>query len=56
MINQRYKLLARLKRLGLIEQTRRGPARGGPNAWALTERGRQVEDAITRQTGRQRNN
>ena len=46
------KLLARLKGLGLIEQTRRGPARGGPNAWALTKKGREVEDAITQQTGR----
>jgi AcrR family transcriptional regulator/DNA-binding MarR family transcriptional regulator len=46
------KLLARLKGLGLIEQTRRGPARGGPNAWALTAKGREVEGAITQQTGR----
>ncbi len=46
------KLLARLQRLGLIEQTRRGPARGGPNAWALTERGREVEDAVTQQSTR----
>ena len=46
------KLLHRLEGLGLIEQTRRGPARGGPNAWALTAKGREVEDAITQQTGR----
>jgi AcrR family transcriptional regulator len=44
------KLLKRLAALGLIEQTRRGPARGGPNAWALTERGRDVHGAISEQT------
>jgi AcrR family transcriptional regulator/DNA-binding MarR family transcriptional regulator len=46
------KLLARLKRLGLIERAGGEPARGGPNAWALTAKGREVEDAITEQTGR----
>jgi AcrR family transcriptional regulator/DNA-binding MarR family transcriptional regulator len=44
------KLLSRLKRLGLIEHTGGEPARGGPNAWALTERGREVHGAITEQT------
>jgi len=44
------KLLARLQRLGLIENTGEGSARGGPNAWALTERGREVHGAITEQT------
>jgi DNA-binding MarR family transcriptional regulator len=43
------KLLARLARLGLIEHTGGEPARGGPNAWALTERGREVHGAITEQ-------
>ena len=46
------KLLARLKRLGLIERTGGEPARGGPNAWALTERGREVHGAISEQTSR----
>jgi AcrR family transcriptional regulator len=44
------KLLTRLKGLCLIEQTRRGPARGGPNAWALTAKGREVHGAISAQT------
>ncbi len=43
------KLLARLKRLGLIENIGTGAARGGPNAWTLTERGREVHGAITEQ-------
>ncbi len=46
------KLLARLARLGLIENTGEGSARRGPNAWRLTEKGRGVEDAITEQTVR----
>jgi AcrR family transcriptional regulator/DNA-binding MarR family transcriptional regulator len=46
------KLLARLQRLGLIENTGEGSARGGPNAWALTERGREVHGAITEQSTR----
>jgi AcrR family transcriptional regulator len=46
------KLLARLKRLGLIENTGEGSARGGPNAWTLTERGREVHGAITEQAAR----
>jgi AcrR family transcriptional regulator len=46
------KLLARLKRLGLIEHTGGEPARGGPNAWVLTERGREVHGAISEQTSR----
>ncbi len=44
------KLLARLAKLGLIENTGEGSARGGPNAWALTERGREVHGVITEQT------
>jgi AcrR family transcriptional regulator len=46
------KLLARLAKLGLIENTGVGSARGGPNAWRLTEKGREVEGAITEQTVR----
>jgi len=46
------KLLARLQGLGLIENTGEGSARGGPNAWRLTEKGRGVEDAITEKTVR----
>jgi AcrR family transcriptional regulator len=40
------KLLARLEHLGLIENPGAGPARGEPNAWRLTARGREVELAI----------
>ena len=43
------KLLARLERLGLIEQAGGEPARGGPNAWTLTPTGRQVADGIRAQ-------
>jgi AcrR family transcriptional regulator/DNA-binding MarR family transcriptional regulator len=44
------KLLARLEHLGLIHNTGVGPAKGAPNAWALTPRGKQVEQAISAQT------
>jgi AcrR family transcriptional regulator len=43
------KLLVRLERLGLIENS--GPGRGEPNAWRLTSRGREVEHAIREQAG-----
>jgi AcrR family transcriptional regulator len=47
------KLLARLAKLGLIENTSAGAAeRGGPNAWTLTERGRDVHGAISEKTAR----
>jgi AcrR family transcriptional regulator len=46
------KLLARLQRLDLIQNTRPGPARGAPNAWGLTERGWSVQRAITGQSAR----
>ncbi len=36
------KLLARLERLGLTQNTGEGHAKGEPNAWALTPLGRQV--------------
>jgi hypothetical protein len=37
------KLLSRLERLGLIENGGAGQVRGAPNAWLLTDRGREVE-------------
>jgi AcrR family transcriptional regulator len=45
------KLLARLEHLGLIENTGSGYARGEPNAWRLTSRGREVELTIRQQAG-----
>jgi AcrR family transcriptional regulator len=44
------RLLRRLHRLGLIENTGGGLARGAPNAWLLSERGREVHAALQRQT------
>jgi AcrR family transcriptional regulator len=44
------KLLTRLERLGLVENNGAGQARGAPNAWTLSARGREVERAINRQT------
>ena len=43
---QASKLLARLHKLGLIENEGGDPARGEPNAWTLTTTGRQVHDTI----------
>jgi AcrR family transcriptional regulator len=40
------KLLARLERLGLAQNTGRGHAKGEPNAWQLTPLGRQVAQRI----------
>jgi AcrR family transcriptional regulator len=40
------KLLARLKRLGLIQNTGGGHVRGEPNAWELTPVGREVAQRI----------
>jgi AcrR family transcriptional regulator len=40
------KLLTRLAKLELIENLPAGHARGAPNAWALTAKGRQIERAI----------
>ena len=40
------KLLTRLHKLGLIENTGAGLARGAPNAWMLTEKGTEIERAI----------
>jgi AcrR family transcriptional regulator len=43
---QASKLLARLHKLGLIENRGGDPARGEPNAWILTNTGQQVHDSI----------
>jgi AcrR family transcriptional regulator len=40
------KLLTRLARLGLIENSPAGLVRGAPNAWVLTPKGREIELAI----------
>lgn len=40
------RLLTRLTRIGLIENSSVGRARGGPNAWMLTPRGREIEQAL----------
>jgi len=45
---QASKLLARLHKLGLIENNGGDPARGEPNAWTLTTTGQQVHDSIAR--------
>ncbi|HWX87362.1 MAG TPA: TetR family transcriptional regulator [Solirubrobacteraceae bacterium] len=42
------KLLARLHKLGLIENAGGGAARGEPNAWTLTEKGWSFQSAITK--------
>ena len=41
------KLLTRLERLGLVNNTGLGQAKGEPNAWTLTPQGQQVEQALT---------
>jgi AcrR family transcriptional regulator len=40
------KLLARLQRLGLIENTAGASGKGAPNAWRLTEKGQSMQRAI----------
>lgn len=45
------KLLARLDSLGLVRNTGQGHPKGAPNAWRLTARGLEVEQAIRLQTG-----
>jgi AcrR family transcriptional regulator len=44
------KLLTRLHERGLVENTGATLVRGAPNAWMLTARGREVQDAIASQT------
>jgi AcrR family transcriptional regulator/DNA-binding MarR family transcriptional regulator len=43
---QMSKLLARLQRLGLIHNAGPGHVKGEPNAWSLTDAGRQLEQSI----------
>jgi AcrR family transcriptional regulator len=43
---QASKLLARLHKLGLVENKGGDPARGEPNAWVLTSTGQLVHDSI----------
>jgi AcrR family transcriptional regulator len=45
------KLLARLERLGLLENRGGGHSRGEPNAWTLTARGQRVARGISLTTG-----
>lgn len=49
---QMSRLLARLQKLGLIENTGQGQPQGEPNAWTLTAKGTEVEQAIRVQAGR----
>jgi AcrR family transcriptional regulator len=44
------KLLSRLERLGLIENTGEGHAKGEPNAWILTGTGRRIAQGIRTHT------
>jgi DNA-binding MarR family transcriptional regulator len=46
---QASKLLGRLQKLGLIENTRADQAPGGPNAWTLTDRGTEIQRTIIHQ-------
>ncbi|HZL48878.1 MAG TPA: TetR family transcriptional regulator [Solirubrobacteraceae bacterium] len=48
------KLLARLRKLGLIENSGAGQAKGMPNSWALTARGAEVQEGIDLQAGHAR--
>jgi AcrR family transcriptional regulator/DNA-binding MarR family transcriptional regulator len=47
---QASKLLARLEQLGLISNATGSSARGEANAWQLTKRGKEIENAIHQQT------
>jgi AcrR family transcriptional regulator len=47
---QTSKLLARLQRIGLVSNTGLGPGQGAPNAWTLTDKGRQVVHTIRSHT------
>jgi AcrR family transcriptional regulator/DNA-binding MarR family transcriptional regulator len=46
------KLLSRLSHLGLIQNTGPGHAHGERNAWTLTAKGHEIQQAIQAQTGR----
>jgi AcrR family transcriptional regulator len=43
---QMSKMLGRLERLGLVQNAGLAPGKGAPNAWVLTPKGRQVEQAM----------
>jgi AcrR family transcriptional regulator len=43
------KLLSRLERLGLIDNSGAGQVRGAPNAWTLTKKGLEVEQLVAGQ-------
>jgi hypothetical protein len=43
------KLLSRLQKLDLIENTALPPAKGAPNAWALTAKGAEIQRTIAAQ-------
>jgi AcrR family transcriptional regulator len=45
------KLLGRLDRLGLIENTLRGKGRGEPNAWVLTGKGHELAQSVRERAG-----
>ncbi len=49
---QTSKLLKRLTKLGLIQNTGEGQTRGAPNAWTLTPTGTHTQHAIHQQTTR----
>ena len=44
------KLLGRLERLGLVQNSGEGQTKGEPNAWTLTTRGTQIQRTIETQT------
>ncbi|HST56783.1 MAG TPA: TetR family transcriptional regulator [Solirubrobacteraceae bacterium] len=46
---QTSKLLARLQKLQLIQNSGGGPSRGAPNVWTLTSKSRQAMDALAGQ-------
>lgn len=48
---QMSRLLNRLERVGLIENTSPEPAKGEANSWTLTPKGHDVQTSITQQTG-----
>ncbi len=44
------KLLSRLERAGMLTNAGLGPGQGAPNAWTLTDKGRQVTESIRANT------
>ena len=46
------KLLTRLERLGLVRKIGSEPGKGAPNAWALSDKGAEVEPTMSAETGR----